>query len=168
MAHEVLWAAWRNAYVVEATEREREGRGGSCVFCAIAADPAPSRESTVVHADDEVFVVLNRYPYASGHLLICPRAHHGALQELAPSTSAALWAATERSVAAVQRAYGPDGINLGANLGQAAGAGIPAHLHVHVLPRWAADTNFMTSVADTRVIPDSLEAAWEKLSQAWA
>ena len=167
MAHEVLWAAWRNAYVVEATQRERAGEEGGCVFCAIAEEPEVSEATTVVYADDLVFVVLNRYPYASGHLLVLPRGHHGMLDELAPEVSAALWQAAERAVAAVQRAYAPDGINLGANLGQAAGAGIPAHLHLHVLPRWRADTNFMTSIGDTRVIPDSLEDAWAKLVGAW-
>lgn len=168
MTHEVLWAAWRNAYVVEATAKERSGEAGACVFCAIAERPEVSAETTVVYADELVYVVLNRYPYASGHLLVLPRGHHGMLDELDPQVSTALWAAAQRAVAALQVAYAPDGINLGANLGQAAGAGIPAHLHLHVLPRWTADTNFMTSIAATRVIPDGLEEAWAKIVDAWA
>ncbi|MCX6511628.1 MAG: HIT domain-containing protein [Actinobacteria bacterium] len=167
MSHEVLWAAWRNDYVVDATQREREGDGRACVFCAIAQDPQVNEASTVVYADEEVFVVLNRYPYASGHLLICPRRHLASLDELGPKTSPAMWRALEAAVEAVQAAYQPDGINVGANLGKAAGAGIPAHLHLHVLPRWSADTNFMTSVANTRVIPDLLAAAWTKICAAW-
>ncbi len=113
------------------------------------------------------FAVLNAYPYASGHLLVLPLRHEGALSDLVTEESQELWEAARQAVAAVEVAYQPDGANLGANFGRAAGAGIPDHLHLHVLPRWSGDTNFMTAVAGTRVIPESLEAAWKRLHAAW-
>ncbi len=113
------------------------------------------------------FVVLNAYPYASGHVLVLPLRHVGALSDLTDQESAEVWSATQDSVAAIERAYDPDGLNLGANLGRAAGAGIPSHVHLHVLPRWSGDTNFMTTVAGTRVMPETLQVAWQKLTEAW-
>jgi ATP adenylyltransferase len=114
------------------------------------------------------FVVLNAYPYASGHLLVLPLRHVGGLGELTELEVTEVWTATRRAVAAIEAAYDPDGLNLGANLGRASGAGIPAHVHLHVLPRWSGDTNFMTSIAGTRVMPETLPVVWEKLTQAWA
>jgi ATP adenylyltransferase len=114
------------------------------------------------------FVVLNAYPYASGHLLVTPVRHVGCLDQLNPEESAELWEATVRSVAVITAAYDPDGINMGANLGRAAGAGLPDHVHLHVLPRWSGDTNFMTTVAGVRVIPESLTDAWRRLHEAWS
>ena len=111
--------------------------------------------------------MLNAYPYASGHLLVTPVRHLGDLDELTAAESGALWQATTAAVRALTTAYGPDGVNMGANLGRAAGAGIPAHLHLHVVPRWSGDTNFMTSVAGVRVMPESLLASWERLHAAW-
>jgi ATP adenylyltransferase len=166
MSLERLWASWRSEYVKDATAASREHRTG-CVFCGLLAE-APSTESGVVAADELVACVLNAYPYGSGHLLVLPRRHEASLGALDPDEAEALWAMTRRAVAAVETAYGPDGVNLGANLGEAAGAGIPAHLHLHVLPRWAGDTNFMTSIAETRVLPESLAETWAKVTAAWA
>ena len=110
---------------------------------------------------------MNAYPYASGHVLVLPLRHIGPLVELTDAESAELWSATQRAVATIESAYEPDGLNMGANLGRAAGAGLPAHLHLHVLPRWSGDTNFMTSVAETRVMPETLQLSWKRLTDAW-
>jgi ATP adenylyltransferase len=165
---EQLWAGWRNEYVVSTTEAERAGADGGCVFCAIARSGPPSAENGVVHRGERCYAVLNAYPYASGHLLVLPIRHVEELDGLTGPESDELWATTRAAVSALGRAYSPEGINLGANLGRAAGAGIPRHVHLHAVPRWAGDTNFMTSVAGVRVLPESLTVAWEKLHRAWA
>ena len=164
---EQLWAGWRRDYVVSTTDAERRGADDGCVFCAIAASGPPSAGNLVVWRSELSYVVMNAYPYASGHLLVMPVRHVGALDELSSEESADLWVGTRRAVTAIGAAYDPDGINMGANLGRAAGAGIPSHLHMHVLPRWSGDTNFMTAVAGVRVMPESLEAGWEHLFEAW-
>ena len=114
-----------------------------------------------------VAAILNAYPYGSGHVLVMPTRHVGDLAEVGGAERAALWDAVHDAVAAVTAAYHPGGVNVGANLGRAAGAGIPGHLHVHVLPRWEGDTNFMTSVAETRVLPEPLSETWRKLRASW-
>ena len=167
MPLEQLWAGWRQEYVRIATEAERAGDGGGCVFCRLADAGPPSPDNGVVWRGDLTFAVLNAYPYASGHVLVLPLRHVGDLDELDDDESAELWLATRAAARAITAAYAPDGTNVGANLGRAAGAGIPRHLHFHVLPRWAGDTNFMTAVAGVRVIPESLARAWEKLHPAW-
>ncbi len=167
MALEQLWAGWRHEYVSAATEAERRGDDGGCVFCRIAASGPPSPANGVVWRGERTFCVLNAYPYASGHLLVLPVRHVAELGELDPEEAADLWRVTQRAVEAAGTAYGPDGFNLGANLGRAAGAGIPRHLHLHVVPRWSGDTNFMTAVGSVRVMPESLAAAWDKLHAAW-
>jgi ATP adenylyltransferase len=165
---EQLWAGWRRDYVASATVAQRhKSDDDECVFCRIAASGPPSADNLVVRRGELSLAVLNLYPYASGHLLVAPVRHVGDLDALSPEESADLWEATRRAVAAITGAYDPDGVNLGANLGHAAGAGIPEHLHVHVLPRWSGDTNFMTSVAGVRVMPEALTAGWERLRQAW-
>jgi diadenosine tetraphosphate (Ap4A) HIT family hydrolase len=167
---EHLWAGWRNDYIVQATARERSGDHfdeASCVFCRLAASGAPSEDNLVVWRGDLTFVVMNAYPYASGHVLVLPLRHVEPLAELTAAESAELWAATQRAVVALEAAYEPDGLNMGANLGRAAGAGLPAHVHLHVLPRWSGDTNFMTSVAGARVMPETLHLSWKRLTDAW-
>jgi ATP adenylyltransferase len=171
MSLEHLWAGWRNEYIVEATARERAGQHAqdeaSCVFCLLAASGAPSEENLVVWRGELTFVVMNAFPYASGHVLVLPLRHAAALADLTEAESAELWWATQRAVATIEAAYEPDGLNMGANLGRAAGAGLPAHVHLHVLPRWSGDTNFMTSVLGTRVMPETLQLSWKRLADAW-
>ncbi|HEY6473254.1 MAG TPA: HIT domain-containing protein [Acidimicrobiales bacterium] len=172
MSLQHLWAGWRREYIVEATERERVAGGVShdaadCVFCRLAESGPPSEDNLVVWRGPLTFVVLNAYPYASGHVLVLPLRHVGPLAELTEAESAELWSATQKAVAAIEGAYEPDGLNMGANLGRAAGAGLPGHLHLHVLPRWSGDTNFMTSVAETRVMPETLQLSWKRLTDAW-
>ncbi len=167
MPLEQLWAGWRLEYVRGATEAERSGVDDACVFCAIAESGAPSRDNGMVWRGKLTFAVLNAYPYASGHLLVLPLRHVSDLEELTGEESSELWMATQAAARALSAAYAPDGVNIGANLGRAAGAGIPRHLHLHVVPRWSGDTNFMTSVAGVRVIPETLGEAWERLHPAW-
>ena len=162
-----LWASWRSEYVSTAASTvSAEAAAGRCVFCALA-DVGPSAASGVIWVDAVSMCVLNAFPYGSGHLLILPLRHESHLSSLTEAEAVGVWATARRAVAALESAYNPGGINLGANLGEAAGAGIPAHLHLHALPRWAGDTNFMTSIAETRVLPESLATTWERVSAAW-
>lgn len=179
MTLERLWAGWRAAYVgsTGAFVDEDMGTPGaaglpleaetSCVFCAICSSSAPDEDRYVVWSSDTMIAVLNAYPYSSGHVLVMPRRHIRELEDLTGEEAAGLWAAVHDTVAAVKSAYRPDGLNLGLNLGRAAGAGIPAHLHVHVVPRWIGDTNFMTATAEVRVLPEALPVSWQRLRAAW-
>lgn len=137
------------------------------MFCRVLASDAPAEETYVVWRDDQVAVILNLYPYTSGHLLVMPARHVAEVEDLDLAEGAALWAATVDAVQALKDAYRPHGLNLGANLGRPAGAGIPAHFHLHCLPRWDGDTNFMTTVADTRVLPESLPESFARVRASW-
>lgn len=179
MSLDHLWAGWRGKYVrsTGATPPPDDGLpdGGSpdpddpshCVFCRIAASGPPSADNGVLWVGATAYVVLNAYPYASGHLMALPRRHVGTLGELTAEEGAELWSALLLGVDALESAMSPEGINVGANLGQAAGAGIPRHLHLHAVPRWLGDTNFMTAVAGARVLPETLASTWQRLSEAW-
>lgn len=134
-----------------------------CIFCAAAADTEHDQENLVVFRGARVFVILNRYPYTSGHLMIAPYDHVGRLAGATEEASAEMMQLTRKAEAILQRAYQPDGLNLGMNLGRAAGAGIEEHIHMHVLPRWNGDANFMTSVGSARIIPEALEDTYSKL-----
>ena len=161
MALERFSAAWRENYVANVAQ-SHAADDGSCVFCVLAEEPVD--ESTGVIAKSELsFVVLNAFPYGSGHLLILPRRHVSAIPELSDAEYEDYFLMLRRAVVALEAAYGPDGMNIGMNLGQAAGAGDPKHLHGHVLPRWLGDTNFMTTIGETRVLPESLESTWQKV-----
>ena len=170
-----LWAGWRGEYIAQATRQERDDASHGiaaeaaqrCVFCRILASGLPDDDTHIVRRGGPVLAILNAYPYSSGHLMCMPVRHVGALEELSAEEHTALWALVTTAVQAVTAAYGPEGINVGANLGRAAGAGVPGHLHVHVVPRWNGDTNFMTSVAEVRVVPESLERSAGRLRAAW-
>ena len=155
---ERLWAGWRSAYVTGAGDGDDDG----CVLCRVVREG-----SNVVWKGPSCAAVLNAFPYTSGHLMVMPIHHVAELEDVQGAEAAELWAAVSSAVRALKGAYSPDGINLGANLGRAAGAGVPGHFHVHVLPRWDGDTNFMTSVAETRVLPESLGATYEKVTGRW-
>ena len=166
---EHLWAGWRSEYVAAAASQPTVAvpGDGACVFCRIIATGEPSVENGIVWRDNLSCAILNAYPYTTGHLLVMPLRHVGGLEELTAEESSSMWEASRKAVAVLTKAYEPDGANLGANLGRAAGAGIPSHLHLHVLPRWVGDTNFMTAVAGVRVMPESLTDTWAKLHEAW-
>jgi ATP adenylyltransferase len=163
MALEHLWAGWRADFV-------NEGARPDCVFCALLESGRPDTETHIVwrHPGGLAFAVLNAFPYTSGHLMVLPSRHVANLEDLAADESAAIWSGLAGAVSAIKDAYRPDGLNLGVNLGRVAGAGIPGHFHVHVLPRWNGDTNFMTAVATTRVIPESLPDTDARLRAAWS
>ena len=176
MSLEQLWAGWRAGYVASVTTPRSEDELDAspsatveepCVFCSIIASKVDDEARGVVHDAALSIALLNAYPYTSGHLLVLPRRHVGNLEDLDEYESVELWKTTRDSVQAITGAYLPDGINFGANLGRAAGAGIPGHLHLHVLPRWLGDTNFMTTVASTRVMPEDLRQSWAKLRASW-
>jgi ATP adenylyltransferase len=163
VALERFSAAWRENYVVNVAQSHAVEEG-ACVFCVLAAEPVD--ESTGVIAKSELsFVVLNAFPYGSGHILILPRRHVSAIPDLTDAEYEDYNLMLRRSVVALDKAYGADGMNIGMNLGVAAGAGIPKHLHGHVLPRWAGDTNFMTTIGETRVLPESLASTWRKVHE---
>lgn len=163
MALDHLWAGWRGEYVATV-----ETSSSACVFCGILESGAPDEDTFVLRRGDHVFSIMNLYPYTSGHLMVMPLRHVGELEELTDDERDELWSTVTRAVVAVKSVYSPDGVNVGVNLGRAAGAGVPGHVHVHVVPRWSADSNFMTAVADTRVLPESLRDSAAKLREALA
>jgi ATP adenylyltransferase len=143
-------------------------KASGCIFCEFPAAPeSDDRANLLVHRSAHAFTCLNKYPYNSGHLMVIPRAHVSDLSALAPDAWADLQAELRRAVAVLRTAYRPEGLNVGMNLGKAAGAGIEEHLHWHVVPRWVGDNNFMPVVADQRVVPEALDAAWERLHAAF-
>lgn len=156
-------AAWREAYV-EGVSGDG-GRGDDCVFCRLAGE-AVGESTGVLERRTHGYVVLNAFPYGSGHVLVVPYRHAETLEELTVEESSELWQSVTAVSRALRTAYRPDGLNVGFNLGHAAGAGIPRHLHAHLLPRWDGDTNFMTTIAETRVLPESLASTWRKVSAA--
>ena len=174
---ERLWTPWRMSYVSDGTAgtagRVPSAAGADqpaapavpgCFLCATAAAPAAhDAENLVLHRAELGFVVLNLYPYNTGHVMIAPYAHVGDLALLPPPVGHALFDLTRRAVAALQDEYRPDGFNVGLNLGRAAGAGLPDHLHVHVVPRWSGDTNFMPVLGQTKVLPEALAQTWARL-----
>jgi ATP adenylyltransferase len=166
MPLERLWAGWRARYVSE-LGGEPDVDCFICALCALPRDAAYSPETLVVERTETTVTVMNLYPYGSGHLLVAPCRHVAELEGLSDEEAAAVMEATRRAVSAIKQAYSPDGVNVGINLGAAAGAGIPGHLHAHALPRWHGDTNFMTSVAEVRVLPEDLATGWAKLRAAW-
>ena len=162
---ERLWAGWRSSYVAAAGNGALAGEGS--IFRRILASGLPDDETHVVWRGETCFAILNAYPYTSGHLLVMPYREVGELEDLTPAEAAEMWAGVRDAVMAIKAAYAPHGVNVGMNLGEAAGAGVPSHLHVHVLPRWSADSNFMTAVAEVRVLPEALGDSWRKLREAW-
>ena len=173
-----LDASWRGDYIAKATAEEFADAAAGlvagdevrCVFCRIlraGSDGNSDEKNLIVHRGSDAIVILNAYPYTSGHLMVMPIRHVGSLDELNDAEHTELWALVRHATGAITRAYNPGGLNVGANLGRAAGAGIPGHLHIHALPRWDGDTNFMTAIAETRVVPEALSTTWSKLRASW-
>ncbi len=168
-----LWAGWRTSYMDEVTADGNTGlpAGDGSVFTRILRsvdDGTLTDESAyIVHRGAHAFAILNAYPYGTGHLLVMPFREVGDLEALTVEESTDVWRLINEAVVAVKAAYRPEGVNVGFNLGRAAGAGVPTHLHAHVLPRWDADSNFMTTVAEARVMPEPLSVTWRKLTDSW-
>ena len=157
---ERLWAGWRSAYISGIA-----GGEDGCLFCTLLA--GDDEESLILERTPLSFTVLNAFPYTSGHLMVAPTRHEGELQGLSPEEGAALFTGLQRATHALQNAMHPEAFNVGVNLGREAGAGVPGHLHFHAVPRWGGDTNFMTTLAEVRVIPEDLHTTWQKLRAAW-
>ncbi|MBF8305301.1 MAG: histidine triad protein [Acidobacteria bacterium] len=151
-----LWSPWRYQYVTQAAAQP------GCIFC-LKMQQSEDERNFVLFRGLNNYVLLNLYPYTSGHLMIAPYAHIGRLCEADDATWIEMMALTRKAEAALQRAYTPEGINLGMNLGKSAGAGIADHIHMHVLPRWQADSNFMSVIGETRVLPEALADTYRKL-----
>ena len=154
-----LWSPWRSEYIASGGDADSAG----CVFCRLRDERDNDETNFVLHRALHNFVVLNRYPYVSGHLLIVPYEHVGELDAATKATTDELMDLSKQSQTALRAVYRPDGFNVGMNLGRAAGAGIADHIHIHILPRWSGDTNFMTSVAEARVLPEDLPVTYQKL-----
>lgn len=162
MALERFSAAWRESYVTSDAAQENAKSSGVCVFCTLANSEV-SPDSGVLAQSELSFCALNAFPYGSGHLLVLPKRHVSEIGELTSEEYRDFTELLRTAIVALEKAYGADGMNVGMNLGKAAGAGIPKHLHAHALPRWNGDTNFMTTIGETRVLPESLESTWAKV-----
>ncbi len=156
MTRRLLWAPWRIEYI-------RGPKPGGCVFCRALGGDA-DRANLVLLRGERAFVMLNRYPYNAGHLMVLPNRHVPGIEDLTPEEVAELWQLCVRAKGALDRAFRPDGYNVGFNLGRAAGAGVEAHLHLHVVPRWVGDTNFLPVLDDVRVISQYLEDMYDTLA----
>jgi ATP adenylyltransferase len=159
---DVLWSPWRYAYIKSNDEKSTAGDGG-CVFCGILNDPASDEEKYILHRAGFNFIILNIYPYISGHLMIVPYEHLADLDRADKQTTDELTDLTKRCQTVLREVYQPHGFNIGINQGKAAGAGVAEHLHQHILPRWVGDANFMTAVGETRTIPEDLRTTYDKL-----
>ena len=169
---DTLWAPWRMAYIAESAESAAPpvtvgmGADPDCFICQGVFDESNDRKRFVVRRTDLTVSILNRFPYNNGHILVAPRCHCGQLAELTDAEKLALIHDIDRWTAILTQKMSPDGFNIGLNLGHAAGAGLPGHLHWHIVPRWNGDTNYMTTIGSTKVIPQALESLWEILTQA--
>jgi diadenosine tetraphosphate (Ap4A) HIT family hydrolase len=162
---ERLWAGWRTTYIDGVANQPPSDGSHDCLFERLAREP--DDVSLVLARNEHAFAVMNAYPYTSGHLMVAPLRHESTLAGLSRDEAAAVMELVQDANVAVLGAYTPDGLNVGANIGRAGGAGVPGHVHVHVLPRWSGDTNFMTTIAEARVLPEPLTKSYEKLRAAW-
>jgi ATP adenylyltransferase len=161
MPEQKLWAPWRLEYI-------RRPSPDECIFCRAACPEGEDEENHVVYRGERCFVLLNAFPYASGHLMIAPYGHVPSIEDLDSGALTELMALSQRALAVLRTNYGPEGFNLGINLGKVAGAGFEDHVHLHVVPRWGGDTNFMPVVGDTRVLPQALHESWLELRELFA
>ena len=156
-----LWSPWRYRYVASASEKSP-----SCVFCVVD-DRTRDAERLIVYRGISNFVILNLFPYTSGHFMVAPYVHLDRLDDAAPDQLTEMMTLVQRGITALRRLYNPEGFNVGMNLGQAAGAGIREHFHLHVVPRWTGDANFMTITGETRVLPEELQTTYNRMVEAF-
>ena len=171
---ERIWSGWRSAYVVDAPVRnpgaqdaEPTDEHGS-VFTRLLQSGEPDTATYIVHRSSTCFAVVNIFPYTSGHQLVVPYREVADLDGLTPEELADLWATVTAATSVVRNVYRPDGVNVGLNLGRPAGGSVPEHLHVHVVPRWIGDSNFMSSIANTQTLPEALGDTADKLREGWS
>jgi ATP adenylyltransferase len=159
LAMDYLWTPWRYQYVTNVDKVQ------GCVFCLKVAEK--DDQALIVHRGQHCFVILNAFPYTSGHVMVVPYEHTDQLQKLPAEAAAEMMELSQKLEGALRSLYHPDGINLGMNIGKAAGAGVAGHIHMHVLPRWVADANFMTTVGETRILPERLDETYRRMTAAF-
>lgn len=157
---EHLWSPWRMKYIL--SKKEEAG----CVFCNVQQMP-DNEENLIVHRGENAYVIMNRFPYTSGHVLVLPYVHENNLEVLPEATRAEMMELATQTMRVLRKIFHPQGFNFGANIGAAAGAGIAPHVHLHIVPRWNGDTNFMSSLGDTRVVPESLAESYRRVCEGW-
>lgn len=155
-----IYSPWRMKYIMQ------HKHNPDCIFCTGPAEP-DGPENLIIHRGEHAYVMLNRYPYTSGHLMVVPFLHQPSLEGLEPAILTELMGLLTHAMGVLRRVYHPEGFNMGANIGAAAGAGIAGHVHVHLVPRWSGDTNFMSAVGDARVVPEDLQETFQRLRSAW-
>ena len=155
-----LWASWRMKYITKAAKEE------GCIFCN-ALEKTDDHENLIVMRGEHAFVILNKFPYTSGHLMVASLAHQPTLEDLDPAIRAEIMELATRCMSVLRKVYNPQAFNLGANIGEAAGAGVPGHVHLHIVPRWNGDTNFMSAVGEVRVLPEELEDTYRLVKKAF-
>ena len=155
-----IWSPWRMEYI-------ENNKAEGCVFCS-AQEMEDSAENLIAFRGERAYVILNRYPYTSGHLMVVPFDHKPNLEELDALTRSEMMELTTRCMTILRKIYHPEAFNMGANIGEAAGAGVKSHVHIHIVPRWGGDTNFMSSVGGTRVLPEALESTYERVKSAFS
>lgn len=159
-----LWSPWRYAYIDSNSSQNHAER--SCVFCSLQSEKEKDESNFILHRAQHNFIILNLYPYISGHMMVIPYIHLSELDAAPKEVTDEMMDLTKRCQSALREVYRPQGFNLGMNLGRAAGAGVAEHFHMHIMPRWGGDTNFMTTVAETRVLPEDLPTTYRKLFEA--
>ena len=157
---DTLWSPWRIKYITDTKKPDR------CVFCS-APEESDGPNNLILHREKNTYVIMNRYPYNNGHLMIVPFEHTADMNSLSPEVRAELMEQVNIAVNKLKQIYKPQGFNIGINLGSAAGAGIAEHMHIHIVPRWNGDTNFISTVGETRVLPEELEATYQRLAEIW-
>jgi ATP adenylyltransferase len=155
-----IWSPWRMEYL------EDNNKEDGCVFC-IAQEIQDSAENLIAYRGERAYVILNRYPYTSGHIMVNPFEHVSTLEDLDPETRAEMMELTSRCTTVLRGIYRPQGFNVGINMGEAAGAGVLGHVHIHIVPRWNGDTNFMSTLGQTRVLPEALEDTYERIKNGF-
>ena len=154
-----IWSPWRMEYM-------QHSKVEGCIFC-MAQEMADGSDNLIAYRSERAYVILNRYPYTSGHLMVVPYDHKPTLEELDPATRAEMMELATSCMTVLRSIYRPPAFNMGANIGEAAGAGVKAHVHIHIVPRWAGDTNFMSTVGDIRVLPELLEDTYERIRRGF-
>ena len=157
-----LWTPWRYAYIT--TAAKTDGKSGECIFCELPK--LPDLDAKIVYRGTHCYIILNSFPYTSGHVMVVPFVHLDELQSLPEPAAQEMMALSQRMEGVLRQVYSPDGINLGMNVGRAAGAGVAGHVHMHVLPRWVGDSSFITVTGETRVLPEALEETYRRLREA--
>ena len=154
-------APWRKNYI------EGHVKEDGCVFCNALAKKEDNAKNLIIHRGQRAFVIVNLYPYTNGHLMVAPMDHHASLELLDPETRAEMMELVSQIITLLKKVYNPHAFNVGANIGKAAGAGVPDHVHMHIVPRWTGDSNFMSILGETRILPETIEETYKRVRDGW-